>query len=110
VTQEQISMLLRLLERIADRPFTITQATDWQMLYILLGMVASILMVSVGLFWRDVGRKFGDMKETLKEFKANDEKCHDMIWSAMRDCQADCCPRGEWNRRRTDAGGENHDR
>jgi hypothetical protein len=125
MTPEQITQLLKLLERIADRPFTITQATDWQMLYVLLGMIASSLVIAVGLFWRDVLNKFKDIKESLKELKVDDIKAHDTlkneytadinnlktdhvkdierlrteytrfidaIWTAMKDCQSDCCP------------------
>lgn len=93
---EQFSQLLKLLEKIADRPFTITQATDWPMVYVFLGM----FVAAMGLFWRDVGRKFDEMKLALKDYKIDDEKNHDMIWKAMQDCQKDCCPP---RRRSTDA-------
>ena len=129
MTPDQISLLLNLLERIAARPFTITQATDWQMLYVLLGFVCGILVLAVGLFWRDVSAKFKemkkDMKDALLEFKQDDLQAHkalkidytndinnlkadhvkdidtlrtdyknmiDNLWSAMKDCQSDCCP------------------
>jgi len=103
LTQDQISMLLRLLERIADRPFTITQATDWQMLYVLLGMTVTMLVIAGGFFWRDVIAKFKDIKESIKEIKCDDMKAHESIktdyttdintlWAAMKDCQSDCCP------------------
>lgn len=99
MSPEQIAQLLRLLERIADRPFTITQATDWPMVYVFMG----VFIAAMGLFWRDVGLKFADMKSALKDFKGDDEKAHanikieyekadELIWKAMKDCQGDCCP------------------
>jgi len=103
MNSEQFALIAKLLERIADRPFTITQATDWQMLYVMLGMVASGLLMAVGFFWRDVTCKFRDMSAALKEFKVDDCKAHetlkddfskanDTIWTAIKDCQSDCCP------------------
>ena len=103
MTPEQISQLLNLLEKIANRPFTITQATDWQMLYALLGIITSSLIAAGGLFWRDVSLKFKDIKEALKEFKVQDCKEHDglkedftkeinLIHRIIKDCQGDCCP------------------
>ena len=103
MTPEQITQLLNLLEKIANRPFTITQATDWQMLYALLGMITSSLMIAVGLFWRDVSAKFKDVKDSLKEFKVQDCKEHEdlkvdfekeinLLHRIIKDCQGDCCP------------------
>lgn len=101
MTQEQISQILRLLEQIANRPFTITQATDWPMVVVFFG----IFGIAIGLFWRDVGMRIDAVKEKINEFKNDDCRAHDLIkaefekadgiiWAAMRDCQADCCPRG----------------
>lgn len=99
MTPEQISLLLKLLERIADRPFTITQATDWPMVVVFFGVFG----VAIGLFWRDVGNRFDSMKESLREFKSDDCKAHDAIkaecdkanealWKEIERCQAACCP------------------
>jgi len=82
MTAEQFSQLMRLIEKIADRQFTITQATDWQMLVALFG----VLVVLIGLLWRDIGSK-------IRDIRAEDCKAHDTIWAAMKDCQDDCCPR-----------------
>jgi hypothetical protein len=101
MTSEQIAQLLKLIERIADRPFTITQATDWPMVVVFFG----IFSLAIGLFWRDVGLRIDSIKEIVKEFKVIDCKEHEtlkkefergdqLIWDAMKDCQADCCPRG----------------
>ena len=99
MTPEQIIQLLRLLERIADRQFTITQATDWPMVYVLV----TILVVAMGLFQRDIGKRFEGIRDLIKEFKINDEKSHDTIRAefekadeaireSMKDCQSFCCP------------------
>ena len=101
MTSEQIAQLLKLIERIADRPFTITQAADWPMVVIFL----TVFCACIGLFWRDVGMRIDAVKEIVKETKATDCREHEalkkefergdqLIWDAMKDCQADCCPRG----------------
>ena len=92
MTPDQIAMLLKLLEKIADRPFTITQATDWSMLAVLITVLGGILVVATGFFWRDVGKKFDKMENTLIVYRTEDIKMHDTLWAAMKDCQEDCCP------------------
>lgn len=104
MTPEQFGQLLRFLEKIADRQFTITQATDWPMLYVFMGM----FIIIVGLFWRDLGRRFDLLSCALKDFKADDNKAHDSIWQAMSDCQADCCPRGNFRRPQKEGGANDH--
>ena len=92
MTPEQIAILLRLLEKIADRPFTITQATDWSMLAVLISVLGGILVVATGFFWRDVGKKFEQMERMLKESKIEDTMEHSEIWTAYEKCQERCCP------------------
>jgi len=99
MTQEQVAVLLKLLERIADRQFTITQAADWPILLFATGIFAAML----GFMWRDLGKKFDSHAESLREYKADDVREHDKLWSALRDCQDDCClPKGK--------GRDGHDR
>ena len=91
MTTEQIAQLLRLLEKIADRPFTITQASDWP-LFVFLSAIGFALL---GLMWRDIGQKLtsgmASADSSLAEHKADNVREYDKIWSALRDCQEDCC-------------------
>lgn len=48
MTPDQIAQLLKLLEKIADRQFTITQASDWPILLFATG----IGMAMIGSTWR----------------------------------------------------------
>lgn len=84
MTAEQIAQLLKLLEKIADRPFTITQASDWP-LFVFLSVIG---MGMVGFMWRDIGKK---LDGALSESKSDNIREHDKLWSALRDCQDDCC-------------------
>lgn len=87
MTPEQMSQLLDLAERLADRQFTIAQASDWPILVVAAGIGASM----VGFMWRDLGKKFDQYAGTLKEHKEDNLREHDKIWKAIRDCQDDCC-------------------
>lgn len=82
IPAEQFKELLLVLRQIADRPYSITNASDWPML----AFMMVIIMALIGFMWRDLGSKLTSDKQ---ENKAE----HDRIWSAMRDCQDDCCPR-----------------
>lgn len=89
MTQDQVLLLLKLLEKIADRQFTITQATDWPLIVVF----ASIMVSMVVFFRQDLKRQFDDIKEIIKTTKNEDEKQHDLIWAEIRSCQEECCPR-----------------
>ena len=95
MTPEQIAILLRLLEKIADRPFTITQATDWSMLAVLITVLGGILVAATGFFWRDVGRKFDKIECSLKESRVEDIREHSDLWTAYEKCKEVCCPYGK---------------
>jgi hypothetical protein len=81
ITPEQINQLLILLTKIADRQYTITGSTDWP----ILAFMAGGFFVLIGVMWADLR---SDRKERMEE----NEKDHDKIWNAMRDCKEDCCP------------------
>ena len=83
MTPEQFGLLLKLLEKIADRSYTITGATDWPMLVALVGMFGVVFTGLVGAMWIDLRGRLGD-----------NTREHEKIWKAMTDCQDDCCPRG----------------
>lgn len=91
MTAEQIAQLLRLLEKIADRPFTITQASDWPLFVFL----SAIGLGMLGFMWRDIGKKLdcsaAAIGLSLSEHKADNLREHDKLWNALRDCQDDCC-------------------
>lgn len=91
MTAEQIAQLFKLLEKIADRPFTITQASDWP-LFVFLSAIGFGLL---SFMWRDISKKLEgsatSIGSALAEHKADNIREHDKIWSALRDCQDDCC-------------------
>lgn len=79
MTTDQFNQLLIVLQKIADKQYTLTGAADWPMLVAMAGLVS----VLIGCMWFDLR---GGMKENRSE--------HDKMWKAMADCQDDCCPRG----------------
>lgn len=83
---EQFQQLLVVLQKIADKPYTLTGAADWPMLMAMGGMVSALVL----LMWCDLR---GQMGENKKE--------HARIWQAQADCQDDCCPRGGRNEKRS---------
>jgi hypothetical protein len=93
MTTEHIQQLLLLLSKIADKPYTITGAADWP----ILAVVGGILLAVIGAMWADLraamkeGRE--EWRQQLNEVEAKNDRAHDLVWEAMRDCQSDCCPR-----------------
>lgn len=90
MTPDQISKALVLLEKIADRPYTITGAADWPILLAMCGVVAFMLLLNIGV----VRMMWADIKASMREDKAQNSADHQTIWAALNDCQDDCCPRG----------------
>jgi hypothetical protein len=99
MSPDQFAQFMKVLEKILDKPVTITQATDWQMLVVLFG----VIIMLIGLLWHDLRSQIGHFGSLMQDHKADDCKTHDnlkieyeksdaVIWSAIRDCQADCCP------------------
>lgn len=81
---DQFKDLITVLREIADKQYSLTGASDWPMLVFLVGIIIAL----IALMWRDLGAKIsGD--------KADNKADHEKIWSAMKDCQDDCCPRGK---------------
>ena len=94
MTPDQIAKLLEVLERIASRQYTITGASDWP----ILAAVGGLLAVLIGLMWSDLRGSIKeyrtDWKSELAAHKREGKEELDLLWTAMRDCQNDCCPRG----------------
>lgn len=104
MTQEQIARLIELLTKIADtlsapKPYTITGASDWPVLLVVGGILAIMIGLIGGLIrlmWSDLRVSLRDnrteWKEAVAELKHEEKVEHDLLWSALRDCQGDCCP------------------
>lgn len=85
LTPEQFAQLLQVLKAIAEKQqYSLTGASDWPMLVFLVG----IILAMIGLMWRDLGSR---ISRDISEVKTEQRN----IWSAMKDCQDDCCPRGK---------------
>lgn len=86
---EQVNQLLNLLAKIAEniskpQPYTITGAADWPLLLVL----GFVLVGLIGWMWKD-------LKDAMRENKAERTKAIDDIWNEMERCQHECCPRRE---------------
>jgi len=95
MTPEQFSQLLDILNKIStNQPYTITGAADWPILVVVGGALIGIIV----FMWMDLRASIKDgrvdWRDALKKHEDENEKSFDMIWQAHRDCQADCCPRG----------------
>lgn len=87
LSPEQWTQLLSLLQKIADKPDTITKMQDWPMLVTVTGLFGGILLLVIG---GCIGYLFSRID------KAHDENVadHKAIREEIKDCQDDCCPRG----------------
>lgn len=98
MTPDQIAKLLEVLERIASRQYTLTGASDWPILM----AVGGVLVALIGLMWSDLRSSIKeyrtDWKSELAVHKRESKEELDLVWSALRDCQNDCCPRGAASR------------
>jgi len=94
MTAEQWAQLLNLLGKIAERQYTLTQASDWPILATMGGVIAAL----IAFMWVDLRGSMKDGKsewrQALAEHTATDRAEHEKMWQSQRDCQADCCPRG----------------
>lgn len=93
MTPEQFARLLDLIEKVADRQYTITGAADWQILVIIGGILVTLL----GFMWVDLRTTIkehrGEWRVEMDKHKAESEKAIDQVWDAIHSCQSDCCPR-----------------
>ena len=98
---EQVEKLLSTLDAIAKgiampNQYTITGAADWQILVTLGGALGTILLAAIAFMWVDlrsvVKDNRGEWKEALDKHKIEADREAGMLWNAMRDCKADCCP------------------
>jgi len=108
---EQFAKLLSLLEKLVSHQYTITGAADWP----ILASIGGVFIAVLGFMWRDVRASIDKIGTAIKEsrnesksevelikaeirvdidrVKADNEKAHDLLWAAHRDCQHECCPR-----------------
>jgi hypothetical protein len=91
VTPEQFTQLIALLSKLADKPFALTNASDWPILVV----VGGLLISAIGVMWLDLRSTIKDgreeWREELKEVRADFRADDNNIWKAMRNCQEDCC-------------------
>ena len=85
MTHEDFLQLLTVLMKIADKPYSLTGASDWGMLVALVSLFGIIFMGMLGIIWHD-------LRGAFQEHKVYDDKAHDSLWDAHRDCQERCCP------------------
>ena len=91
MTPEQFAQLLKLLEKLTDKSYTITGASDWPALV----AVGGLLLLAVIAMWADLRSALKDSRcdwqRDLAAHKDDNIKAMDNIWAAHRDCKDDCC-------------------
>ena len=92
ITEAQFEKLLQFLEKISQPDkFTITGASDWPALV----AVGGLLLLAVAAMWADLRSALKDNRcdwqTALNAHKADNDRAHDAIWTAHRDCKEDCC-------------------
>ena len=101
MTTEQFTSLIGILKQLADQQYTITGAADWPILLMMCGVLGTLMLTIGGMvayMWKDIK---ATIKENRSEWRVELDKEEierkrqdDMIWSHIRECQEDCCPRG----------------
>ena len=96
MTPEQfLAQLLEVLKQMPVQQYTITGAADWPGI----AAVGGIFFAVLGFMWRDlrsvIKENKAESKRDLEEHKTDNAAEHKALWSAMKDCQHDCCPRGK---------------
>jgi len=96
MTPEQIQQIIAALRDIATmKPYTITGAADWPLLLV----VGGILVAVLGAMWVDLRSTMREgrceWQKAVNEHGDELDKQVSILWQSMRDCQADCCPRGK---------------
>lgn len=79
MTPEQFRVLVSLLERVLDRPYTLTDAADWPILIV----VGSGLIALICFMWLD-------LRTVVKDNKTKAERDTEKLWDALRACQHEC--------------------
>jgi hypothetical protein len=95
MSPEQFAALLSALLKIADHKQAITESTDWPLLAAMVTMFGAVFMAMVGGMWLD-------LRSSFKAHIEDNTKQIDKIWTAMENCQYNCCPQTP-KRRATDA-------
>jgi hypothetical protein len=106
MTPEQ---LLEALRHIPSMQYTLTGAADWPILAAMCGVLAFIgviFVALVGFMWKDlrslISQNRSDGKDDLLQHATSNTNEFRSLWSALKDCQGDCCPRGERQHRKGD--------
>jgi hypothetical protein len=89
----QFEKLLDLLEDLSTRQWTLTSATDWPLLIVIGSLLVGVLV----FIWADLKATIrehrGEWREELDRHKVESERAVAQVWTAIKDCQSDCCPR-----------------
>lgn len=95
MSPEQFAQLLAVLTKLSERPYTLTGAQDWP----IMATMAGLLIAVIAWMWVDLKATIKDGKHEAKNelavFKEEHKGEHDRIWAAHRDCQIDCCRKGD---------------
>ena len=93
MTPEQFQQLLVVLQKIAERQYTITGAADWPILAAVGGALCAVL----AFMWLDLRSSMKEHRyewqRTIEKHEDENGKAVDLLWQAHRDCQTECCPR-----------------
>ena len=93
MTPDQFARLLDLLEKMAAHQYTLTNASDWPLLV----WMGGFLITALAAMWIDLKATIkehrSEWRVELDKHKLESEKAVEQVWTAMKDCQGDCCPR-----------------
>ena len=85
--QEQVQQVIAALKEISigtTKSYTLTGAADWPLLVIVGGTVVALIC----FMW-------ADLRASIRDGRTEWKTEIDRVWQAMRECQDDCCPRGQ---------------
>lgn len=83
MSPEQFNIFMSLLERLANRSYTLTDAADWPVLIV----VGTALVGLICFMWLD-------LRSVVKDNKIEAKKDIETLWNALRTCQNNGCPNG----------------
>lgn len=94
LTPGQVEHLLRLLETIANRKYTLTGAADWQILQVVGGGLVALLFAFIAVMWADIKGTIKSNKqdslEMMRYHEREQEKDFEAIRAEIRRCQTRC--------------------